>query len=242
VSYCSKGEPEVIPTKGETEFKGYLGKGYLGIDIYSPTNGTKGDKGDKGDTGASGTNGTKGDKGDTGASGTNGTNGVKGDTGASGTNGTNGDKGDTGASGTNGTKGDKGDTGASGINGTNGTKGDKGDPSYTSVQIIESTSGDVTSTLDVSVPIGSVWISPNATDAANRTFILPDNAPAGYIVFVQNLSGAVWFIQSNMTNAIMYSTSTSTLNSIAINFNSTRYYRYMGQVTVNSVLRNVWVV
>jgi hypothetical protein len=184
VNYCSKGEPEVITTKGDTEFKGYLGKGYLGIDVYSP----------------------KGEKGDTGASGTNGTNGVKGDTGAS------------------------------------GTKGDKGDPSYTSVQIIESTSGDVTSTLDVSVPIGSVWISPNATDASNRTFILPDNAPAGYIVFVQNLSGAVWFIQSNMTNAIMYSTSTSTLNYIAINFNSTRYYRYMGQVTVNSVLRNVWVV
>jgi hypothetical protein len=74
VSYCSKGEPEVIPTKGDTEFKGYLGKGYLGIDVYSPTNGTKGDKGDKGDTGASGTNGVKGD---TGASGTNGDKGDK---------------------------------------------------------------------------------------------------------------------------------------------------------------------
>jgi len=110
---------------------------------------------------------------------------------------------------------------------------------FPDIETVFTTSGNVTSSLDVTNPNGYVWLTPTAGTAAGRSYNLPTSATPGYTVTIRNNSGASWLAVNNMTNGSIFGAGTG--NTLTIGNNTTAVIKYIGLVTVSGLLRNIWV-
>jgi hypothetical protein len=102
---------------------------------------------------------------------------------------------------------------------------------FPSVQIIESTTGNVPCT--VTTCTGHVFISPTAGTVAGRSLLLPVNPVVGCTISVKNHSGVEWTMVTTEENGLMFGA-----DSVAVNAQTN--VTFLGYLTLLGMKRAVW--
>ena len=105
------------------------------------------------------------------------------------------------------------------------------------IQIISTTSGNVTSTIDTTSLNGIVFITPDAGSVTGRFFYLPVAPPIGFNITIKNTSSAAWNISTTETNALLYGPGTNTLTMGA---SGKIFFQYLGLVYTGGSYKPVW--
>ena len=114
-------------------------------------------------------------------------------------------------------------------------------PNAIQVQVINTTSGDVVSTIDPNACItATLFISPTANQTG-RKYILPTNCPIGFLLTIKNSSGVIWTFETE--SGIIYAYDSPCTNSFSIDTTVKCALQYLGNITTDGLTyHDAWSV
>lgn len=108
-------------------------------------------------------------------------------------------------------------------------------------QIISSITGDLSSSVSTSLLYGTVFITPDAGSAPNRTFHLPSSPLVGFTLTIKNCSSAIWNVVTDELNGKIYSSGTSATYGVTVGIDIVSNFKYLGIVNINNTNTPVWI-